>query len=229
MKNISTYARLAEGAYNDELTEIGMSTHFIQDEITDTQVHVLVNDKVQYVVFRGTEASYKDIKTDLSFKMYYGMHKGFYEGYKSVTKRVNNLLEFRRPTIFIGHSLGGALAILAGSFHPSDNKMIVTFGAPRVFNDTQAVEYNHGDICGGSDTNGKLTYRFENKCDPVPYLPPYSMGYRHVGKTIYLNNSEPEENPSSFGPFWSFCMSSTRTKLNAHKMQSYIQKINKFY
>lgn len=73
-----------------------------------------------------------------------------------------------------GHSLGGALAVLAASRLESGAVHVCTFGQPRV-GDEAFVEASNRKL-------GRLYCRFVHHRDIVPRLPPYSTGYRHFGR-----------------------------------------------
>ncbi len=81
--------------------------------------------------------------------------------------------------IFIGHSFGGALALLAAArFHQQypqhQNKISVfTFGQPRV----------EGSL--PTELSNKV-YRFIHPNDPIPYIFPESLGYKHIGIAYHL-------------------------------------------
>lgn len=75
--------------------------------------------------------------------------------------------------ILTGHSLGGALALLSGSF--LNYQSIYTFGMPRV--------------CSGSliQELPSRHYRYVLEGDPVPKLPFESMGFRHDMPCLLLD------------------------------------------
>ncbi len=99
---------------------------FSIDEV-DTQGFLASDENVALVVFRGTEPSKPaDILTDLKKTLVsaddYGegqVHEGFKEAIDSVWEPLQKLLEQhaakQQPVWFAGHSLGGALAVLAAS------------------------------------------------------------------------------------------------------------------
>lgn len=84
-----------------------------------------------------------------------------------------------RPVTLTGHSLGGALATLAGwRFGAELDRpcQVVTYGAPAILNPKAAGEYGPGLL------------RFVNDGDPVPSLrwPRLDHPYVHAGREIYL-------------------------------------------
>jgi len=213
------YASLAAGAYNKALHLTGFTPYFVEDIETDTQVFILIGKSKQYVVFRGTEKSIKDIKTDLAFKTVNGTHSGFKRAYDSVSSQINQILQHGKMTVFIGHSLGGALAMIANSMHLSKYKSCFTFGAPRVFDKKQAAAYN--------EFNEGNTVRFESAGDPVPYLPSYLQGFRHVGKCIYIKKRSLTIDPLPVVPFFSMLFCPIHDKIEAHSIQNYVKLFDK--
>ncbi|UTW59048.1 lipase family protein [Kordiimonas sp. SCSIO 12603] len=127
--------------------------------------------KVAYLAFRGTEPKeFQDIKTDINARLKpvelgketVEFHKGFYEAYKLVEKEIINTLDnLKYDQLFItGHSLGGALAMMATRILPYEIRgACYTFGAPPI--GTIQVQ------------NGLKTpvYEIVNETDIVPCLP----------------------------------------------------------
>lgn len=65
---------------------------------------------------------------------YHG-HSGFVRGATRIFKKVRHSYQPNRPINVVGHSLGGALALVVGLLLASNGFVvnIITFGAPRVF------------------------------------------------------------------------------------------------
>ena len=130
------------------------------------------NDKVvAFLVFRGTEPTdFTDIKTDVKAKlvdvevggMTVQMHGGYVEAFDWVREDVDSVLSNlpHDQLIITGHSLGGALAIVATRLLASDVVgACYTFGAPPV----GAVEV--------SNNLKTPVYEIINEIDIVPRLP----------------------------------------------------------
>ncbi len=195
---------------------------------TDTQGFIAVrksDDGTGMVVlsFRGTQ-QIKDWmtnlrvdkipikKTDRSGTTTVGnVHKGFHKAFESVERQIQDCLNNcgDLPIYITGHSLGGALAVLATWFISGEKlAACYTFGAPRV-GDEKLMNRFYTPI-----------YRIVNGADPVPFVPPSgkiigplkaivraigvvitpmdvltnmlvkSQGYRHYGFQRYLSICE---------------------------------------
>lgn len=160
---------------------------------TDTQV--LVQESADYIVvaFRGT-SNLRDWITDAQFTQRLlveeadgaecKVHHGFLDAYESVISDLGHYLSSihrHRPVFVTGHSLGGALAILAAlelKRQGFDVRQVYTFGQPRVGNKNFANLYNW--------SLKENTFAVVNEGDPVPLLPPLLNGYRDCGVEIYL-------------------------------------------
>ena len=127
-------------------------------------------DKAAVLAFRGTEAdSWKDVQTDLKFRFYQGedgakMHRGFRDAYGKIAHKVKTAVDRHTQgyTLYVtGHSLGGALAIIAAKHLERDSlAACYTFGSPRVGNE----EF-------GEEIRAPI-YRIVNAADGVPRVPP---------------------------------------------------------
>jgi triacylglycerol lipase len=97
----------------------------------------------------------------------------------------------RRTLWITGHSLGGALAVLAGGACAYDPDTLLpvngvyTFGQPRV---------GLHDFCNNIELKfGRVYYRFVNNRDVVPRVPPRAFDYTHTGRLIHFDsNGEPD-------------------------------------
>lgn len=129
-----------------------------------------------------------DILDDLDFKvtpyLKSRVHKGFLKATLDLWPEIEADLIARHtpsqvPVYVTGHSLGGAMAVIAGMTYPFER--IVTFGAPRVGQDI------HRAIAEPS-----RHIRYVNGNDPVPHMVPtfYPFQYRHHGelRTIVDHN-----------------------------------------
>jgi predicted lipase len=81
--------------------------------------------------------------------------------------------------ITTGHSLGGAIATLAGAYLRVNGVAcdIYTYGSPRVGND---------DFVNFVDGQSGSEYRVTHVDDPIPRLPGSLLGYRHTNVEYWL-------------------------------------------
>ena len=197
-------AKLAMLAYiafeDDEKRKIleGMLTHgrvklLETISIADTEAMVAETDKFVVVAFRGT-SSRAHLKTDIQARLNVArvavdgrsvrVHAGFYAAFRKIESKLREVLTGQDETKAVyltGHSLGGALALVAAAAFGGNDKLgdriaaVYTFGAPRV---------------GGADFPNLVKaphYRVVNSGDVVPLVPPnWLTGYVHTGTPILL-------------------------------------------
>lgn len=170
-----------------------------------TQVFLAKRDSDKMVVFsfRGTQQEDpRDIITDLRANFYQQngvkIHDGFYKAFKCIEDAVKSSAEILKDfSLYVtGHSLGGALALIATRALNSDNlAACYTFGGPKVGNE----EFD--------DEIKPPIYRIVNAYDVVPLSPPtyifellylvpwqkvrnfvkQFLGYEHHGDMRYLS------------------------------------------
>jgi triacylglycerol lipase len=110
------------------------------------------------------------------------VHRGFDRAFDAVSDQVTLALAERgtEPLLITGHSMGGALAVVAADHCLAENGVrataIYTFGMPRVGDEAFATRYN--------DSLGATTYRLVHGDDIVATVPPSRLGFRHVGRLI---------------------------------------------
>jgi predicted lipase len=90
---------------------------------------------------------------------------------------------------YLGHSLGGALALLFALKYGSRDTRVIASGCPRVGN-AAFVE--------AIADSGRIT-RIINNSDPVTHLPPYWLGYRHPDSEVVRVSDQPRN-------FWSYVL-----------------------
>jgi len=170
---------------------------------TGTDTHVLIGESADYLIlaFRGT-ASIRNWITDSEFERVNlvacedgsisKVHKGFERALNSVWERIYARLggsqvfnvQNCKPIFVTGHSLGGALAILAAlTLHRNGFQVaqVYTFGQPRVGNGDFKRRYEK--------FLGNRTFRVvyeEDIVARVPHLPAWHDPYRHVGTEVFL-------------------------------------------
>lgn len=150
-------------------------------------VVVAEGPRATFVTFAGSDPlKFQDWITDFdAMPSPEHLHTGFEKAVETVLPDVQAALGKRvapnQPVFFTGHSLGGALAILAAwrtSLLPNAPKIVVyTFGSPR----------NGGPEFFNNYTPrlGDFTFRLVHGTDIVATVPPTSLNvYRHVGRAV---------------------------------------------
>lgn len=146
--------------------------YMFRDEATDTRIsiHNLAEDTV-IIAFAGTDSG-KNILTDLKVTdtafpacllQKTRVHAGFMKAWTTVRDKVFEAIKDKKSVALTGHSLGGALAMLAGldiaCTTTIQNISVITFGAPAV-----------GDELFVDSFSQKISrsVRVVNPLDPVP-------------------------------------------------------------
>lgn len=149
--------------------------------------------QLNVVVFRGTH-SVSGVATDLNFfmsgssfaNMPGGVHGGFKSAYDTVQATINSALgeqnRSKNPTYYVGHSLGGALAMLAATDGLAKNVNVaglITLGQPRTGNVNYALNF--------SSALREKYFRYVHGNDPVPHLPPSPGSTETVASALTSN------------------------------------------
>jgi len=177
-------------AYQKQADVIASARHWGFDHcepITDgaAQCFVATTDDLALVSFRGTE-SVSDWLSNLNVigidaPQIGTVHAGFYGQFTALRQEIEAILRMKpgRPLIITGHSLGGAIAILAAATWVQSEHLrgLYTYGQPRAgkASFSRYVAANFID----------RTFRFVNDNDVVPKVPP---GYRHVGQCFHFDS-----------------------------------------
>ncbi len=104
------------------------------------------------------------------------VHRGFRRAFGHALRPLRTLLAAHAaPRLLCGHSLGGALALLAAPVFGA--RTVRTFGAPRV-----------GDAAFAATLHGVDVAQFATAHDVVPHLPPAGppLHFRHVQAPVVL-------------------------------------------
>ena len=163
--------------------------------IEDTQAFVAGSDKMIIVAFRGTEpTNIKDWLSDANALATPGpagkgfVHDGFSRALDSIYPQVKEAVQKLRDndqTLWItGHSLGGALAMLASARMHFENRNLLpngvyTFGQPRTCDRLLAAPYN--------EAFASRVFRFVNNNDVVAQVPP-EPAFHHVDDVRYFDS-----------------------------------------
>lgn len=214
---LGTACKLAYGnettAAPQFLSRLNLEARLIS--VDNTQCYVCENAESIVVAFRGSEKpntldGFKDwlltnarnflvlpegrIGTDFAAAgVGARFHRGFMAALAEVWEPLLQTVEAslkakRRPLWITGHSLGGAIALLAAwRFHQKfiEVHRICTFGAPMVGNKAAADAYHR-------EFPNKIV-RYVDYCDMVPKLPTISLlsnEYDHVQREILLGGSQ---------------------------------------
>ena len=190
---------------------------FINNDTTSTNLVVMSDSSKIIVIFRGSETNggFLNTKKDWlltdakckmipisAFKNTY-VHSGFWKSYVSVEDTLLKTIRLhqnnQQKILITGHSLGGALAVLAAldfSLHQLQPFGVYTYANPRVGGERFAEYYEQQQI---------PTYRYVNKNDLIPMLPPTQSfhrmfcpekdkgncgRYQHVGTTYNITKSD---------------------------------------
>lgn len=161
---------------------------------SSTQCFVASNDRFAIIAFRGSEIWKRgepfdprrilaDFTTDIDLQRtewYRGgrVHRGFKTALDLVWDELKSeveTLQARGLKLWItGHSLGAALAVLAGDWLP-EVQGVYTFGSPRVGDNQFQAAFR------------PRTYRIVNNRDIVTRVPPKGL-FRHVGERISIDS-----------------------------------------
>lgn len=205
-----------------------------------TEGYVCQNDEYAVLVFRGTNDkldwkinrdSKRVVIKDNALRI--RAHRGFLEAYLEAEPKILELLNQvpDAPLYITGHSLGGALAVVASASLPMEIE---------VFNDQIAAVYTFGSPrVGGGDFNRLVKaphYRVYNPGDMVPSVPPYWMSFRHTGDVRYITHTN--RPPKKVAPWhgvitltlwslWGYVRRKGFIGVSAHDIKSYVLKLDK--
>lgn len=248
-------ARLAYRAYNDfdgddaafdlfssEMCLNGFSDcRPLIDRDVGTAGYIVEGSDIIVVAFRGTQDEL-DWKTNVNarFVVLQGgtrVHTGFFQAYWPIRDAMFDVIRAvikakPRPVYITGHSLGGALALMATAELANDEDATVrdciaacyTFGCPRA-----------GDASFDTYVKAPL-YRITNGVDIVPAIPPALLGYRHVGDTRYFGKlglppvrRSPTVAQKAWRTFWgavAWIRTGTLANIADHGMEVYVGKLD---
>ncbi|KAM0281916.1 hypothetical protein ACHAQH_003261 [Verticillium albo-atrum] len=137
------------------------------------------------------------------------VHQGFLESWQQARNLVLPELKALKeqypeyPVQLVGHSLGGAVAMLAAlELRVSlgwEDLLVTTFGEPKVGNQqlcdyVDAVFELDAEAAGGADPEKRVYRRVTHADDPVPLLPLTEWGYRSHGGEFFI--TKPDLSPS---------------------------------
>ena len=162
-------------------------------DCNETQAYLTQNNEACILAFRGTQPDkVADWLKDLDATQIPGpsgkVHRGFWLALNDVWDDISKTLKANRGprTLWVtGHSLGGALAVLAATRLRMSGQTVnglYTYGQPRVGDDKFCQNFDKG--------MGAVTFRFVNYKDIVPRVPLPTMQYGDLGKFQYFNEQQ---------------------------------------
>ena len=181
------------GMIEDALRGWGMTLVKFFDR-QGTQAYLAKNDQTCLLAFRGTQPNMlRDWLYDLDAHQVNGpvgkVHEGFLCALHYIWLDLWNTLQKERGirSLWItGHSLGGALAVLATAKLRFEKAQPVsglyTYGQPRVGDFEFSSRFDQGF--------GANTFRFVNFQDIVPRVPLRNMNYYDLGTFQYFNDKK---------------------------------------
>ncbi len=174
----------------------------------EPQVLSIDYDDYKLIVFEGTTTSaqtweYCVNPQNVAVGVFPGkILAGFYSVFQTIWPKVEALLNDigQRKVIFVGHSLGGAIAALASyqwrKFSRDRFHACITFGCPRI---GDGEWFHFADF---------PWYRVSNITDPVSHVPPRTVlvqnpaGFQHWWKLIEYEHGGFPLSITSEGDFW---------------------------
>jgi hypothetical protein len=209
-----------------------------------------ISDKMAVLAFRGTEKDrIEDILTDLNARFYHDekgakIHNGFYKAFQAVESHIRGKVKsLNDHSVYVtGHSLGGALALIATRALNSDNlAACYAFGSPKVGSE----EFD--------DDIKPPIYRVVNAFDIVPLSPPTHIfeilsllpskrlqelikgfiGYDHHGDLRYLtscNDFKDVKVVANYSEFFRLIASwkNRKESIKHHDMKVYCEKLAQY-
>lgn len=183
-----------------------MQHAYLENAEHDTQFLVMGDAEKVFVAFRGTEGKLEDWTTNAKYNLVPALggavHEGFWHATQSIMGDLAQTLDrfcTQGQTIWLtGHSLGGALAMLATAFFVEQGIQpagLYTFGQPRVGNQNFAFRFLE---------QYKQSYRLVCEGDVVSCVPPQKLGYEHSGNFYHLlQNGGYDQDLASWSASWS--------------------------
>lgn len=149
-----------------------------------TEALLAMGPRAAVIAFRGTQGlsdwmSNLQVPPARSAAFGAEVHSGFLAAYASVAHLVDRAVAEAggRRLWFTGHSLGGAIAVVAAAHHRARNPAgVVTFGQPRMLS-RGAAAFMHGKF-------GGRYVRLVNDDDIVARIPGI---YHHAGRLLHFN------------------------------------------
>lgn len=226
LKHLEIASALSLNSYS----EIPHSTSGFVDRIYGGKYNEVVADiyvlqNATWVVFRGTD-DVRDVLYDLDFCELdlrpelsgVRVHRGFWEMFRCIQNAVFNAVGHPDELHVTGHSMGGALALIAAPFLASPGTSAYCYGiaAPRVGN---------AEFCKFHRSKVKRTLVLMNKNDPVPHHPFWS--YR-PGLLLWMTrDGRMDAYANDFHTWRKICNVLFCVNTDDHKISNYLENIKR--
>ena len=164
---------------------------------TDSATMIVVNNTVAHlyeedttiIAIRGTDDCADWLQNLNRCKVPYvidgvsygSVHSGFLHELESIYPWLNNKIAEGRRIEIVGHSLGGAIAVLLGLYLSktrSQHISVTTFGTPRIGN------RRFHNMCTSPNLNIVRIYNFADVITHIPFI-----GYYHIGDPVRIYNT----------------------------------------
>ena len=197
---------------------------YSKNTFTNKNSSFLIENKenYQYIIFPGSYGISDWVENGEFVKVKReglgSLHNGFADQWDLINDKLFELADKKKPIRLGGHSLGGALSMIAALSLKNKGfniDSVYTFGSPRVGNKDWFNIYNKANI---------PTYRFIAGPDIIPTIPDFF--YYHVGKSIYLGSDGkllPKQESAFEWKFWKI----TANRALSHKIENYQKLISK--
>ena len=147
------------------------------------------DDAIVFAVAGTDPGIPRTLLTDGLIRLKDGIHEGFGRAFDLVKSHLVEAIEMARsmgkPLVLAGHSLGGALAVLAAEYSARvaghAPEVVYTFGCPRVGDANFAGSFRDLGL-------SSVTYRLVHGADLVPRVPPTGLSYVHVGRLLHCGS-----------------------------------------
>ena len=173
LADASMLAYCKDAFVKEELRKVGLEAVFFKQEGGEGTQGIIASDNEKIlVIFRGTEIQeLQDLFYDLLFFPWSEgggyVHLGFKWGLDAVWDDVSKHLQDlqgskERPVWFTGHSLGGALAVIAAGRWKDDHKnqmvSLYTYGAPGVGNEDYIRNFQRINVVRVIDNKDQVAH-----------------------------------------------------------------------
>ena len=229
--HLSRFAYRSEDEIQKQAASWPADVRFIQEENHAGLVVALPAALI--VAFRGTDQA-RDWLTNVTFWQrgpwgpeWGQVHAGFLAAvdvlWPRLTRAIDELDGRRQPVWFTGHSLGGAMALVAAVKLLNERPDaaiggICTFGQPMVGNDRFAARLDQ-------QLPGRFV-RFETAKDNIPRQPPRGT---HCGAMLYFDrNGKLHENPGRLERLWDSMRRDPLGPAGDHPMREYLRLMDQF-